>query len=281
MHILPRIDLYDSYEKEINSSKVECNYLENLILDFEKEKNIISFKEQFFGITQLYHDGLISKQIEENLNQSLVWKSQEETLNQLIKAGKISIGQFYRGEGINMNQVREIILPYKENILKFGETKIKSKIRHLFGLEKEIQTFGFKLQQELYRETIRPTGLMCIANGGFEPAYLAMNLADINDLAIVRYSHFSKEDSKLMLPKLSQKNYLRNRIENQEEVLIVDDWCCSGKTAEKVIKSVGKLKPKKIFFTSIRGNTNGGIIDTKIKIQKFFSPFEPMIIEVQ
>ena len=39
MQILPQIDLYSSYEKEINSSKIERNYLENLILDFEKEKN--------------------------------------------------------------------------------------------------------------------------------------------------------------------------------------------------------------------------------------------------
>ena len=180
-----------------------------------------------------------------------------------------------------MNQIREIILPYTENILKFGETRIKSKIRHLFELEKEIQTFGFKLQQELYRENIKPTEIIAIANGSFEPAYLAMGLTGLNDLTVVRYSQTSKNDSELMLPKLSPKNYLQNRIENQEEVLIVDDWCCSGKTAEKVIKSVGELKPKKIFFTSIRGDTNGKIADTKIKIQKVFSPYEPMIIQVQ
>ena len=219
MQILPQIDLYSSYEKEINSSKIERNYLENLILDFEKEKNIISFKEHIFGITQLYHDGLISKQVEENITQSSVWESQKETLDQLIKAGKISIGQFYSGEGINMNQIREIILPYTENILKFGETRIKSKIRHLFELEKEIQTFGFKLQQELYRENIKPTEIIAIANGSFEPAYLAMGLTGLNDLTVVRYSQTSKNDSELMLPKLSPKNYLQNRIENQEEVL--------------------------------------------------------------
>src|SRR3989339_297876 len=122
---LAKINLYDYYNTEINfSNEKNRDYLENLIRKIEGEENIIDFKEQLLAITQLYHDGLISSPVQEQK-----WKSQRETLDKLIKAGKISIRQFYSGEGIDMNQVREIILPSAEQILEYGNTsrKIKSK----------------------------------------------------------------------------------------------------------------------------------------------------------
>src|SRR3989339_417894 len=202
---LAKTNLYDYYNTEINfSNEKNRDYLENLIRKIEGEENIIDFKEQLLAITQLYHDGLIFSPVQEQK-----WKSQRETLDKLIKAGKISIGQFYSGEGIDMNQIREIILPSAEQILEYGDTSRKAKSRYLNYREGDIQNFGLILQEELKKETIKPTCLVCVANGGFEQAYLTMNLADINDLAIVRYSHVKEHDSQLMVPSNQPKKELK------------------------------------------------------------------------
>ena len=254
---LAKTNLYDYYNTEINfSNEKNRDYLENLIRKIEGEENIIDFKEQLLAITQLYHDGLISSPVQEQK-----WKSQRETLDKLIKAGKISIRQFYSGEGIDMNQVREIILPSAEQILEYGDTSRKAKSRYLNYREGDIQNFGLILQEELKARTIDPTGLMCIANGGFEPAYLAMNLTNIDDLIVARYSHVKENDSQLMIPDYQQKKDFKERI--KKEILIINDCIDTGKTASSVIFSILPLKPRKLFFASVEGNSKN--ISKKIK----------------
>src|SRR3989339_534235 len=254
---LAKTNLYDYYNTEINfSNEKNRDYLENLIRKIEGEENIIDFKEQLLAITQLYHDGLIFSPVQEQK-----WKSQRETLDKLIKAGKISIGQFYSGEGIDINQVREIILPSAEQILEYGDTSRKAKSRYLNYREGDIQNFGLILQEELKARTIDPTGLMCIANGGFEPAYLAMNLTNIDDLIVARYSHVKENDSQLMIPDYQQKKDFKERI--KKEILIINDCIDTGKTASSVIFSILPLKPKKLFFASVEGNSRN--ISKKIK----------------
>src|SRR3989339_588106 len=254
---LAKINLYDYYNTEINfSNEKNRDYLENLIRKIEGEENIIDFKEQLLAITQLYHDGLISSPVQEQK-----WKSQRETLDKLIKAGKISIRQFYSGEGIDMNQVREIILPSAEQILEYGNTSRKAKSRYLNYREGDIQNFGLILQEELKAKTIDPTSLMCIANGGFEPAYLAMNLTNIDDLIVARYSHVKENDSQLMIPDYQQKKDFKEKI--KKEILIINDCIDTGKTASSVIFSILPLKPRKLFFASVEGNSKN--ISNKIK----------------
>src|SRR3989339_159661 len=226
---LAKTNLYDYYNTEINfSNEKNRDYLENLIRKIEGEENIIDFKEQLLAITQLYHDGLISSPVQEQK-----WKSQRETLDKLIKAGKISIRQFYSGEGIDMNQVREIILPSAEQILEYGNTSRKAKSRYLNYREGDIQNFGLILQEELKAKTIDPTSLMCIANGGFEPAYLAMNLTNIDDLIVARYSHVKENDSQLMIPDYQQiKDF---KVKKIAEVL-------SSETSKKIISYLTTVK---------------------------------------
>lgn len=257
MKKIPELDITKHYQTEFDLAKGSNSYrvyLNELIKKIENEKNPMDFKEQLLAITQLYFDSTFDSTsyacflIEQNPDE---WNTQSEVLDKLILAGKNAIGSFYSGDGIDLDSVKEIILPYADSIIKYGPEASIPKVRHLRGLYQNVQTFGIELQKTFdYTKPIDT--LVCIASGAFEPSFLAMNIKEKEDLVVMRYSVAGRDDKHVKVPNGASERYLKSKIEDKT-VLVVEDVVCEGGTLAEVMKYSSGFRPDELYGISVKG----------------------------
>ncbi|MEA3514452.1 MAG: hypothetical protein U9R34_03180 [Nanoarchaeota archaeon] len=97
MKAIPNISLSKHYQIERSFIKHHYNMnLQELIKNVETEDNPLNFNDQLLAISQLYFEGLIEKDTDQNIDQKNPWSEQQyETLSRLNLAGKKAIGSFY------------------------------------------------------------------------------------------------------------------------------------------------------------------------------------------
>src|SRR3989344_8024474 len=146
--------------------KIEtCKELLNRI---KYEKNPWGFKQEILGIIQLYFDGLIKNEFKFYQNNKKL-----KTLEELCLAGKNYIGKFYKGEGKDMGQEKEIILSNEKDILKRSSGAYLNP-SHLINKEDNIINSIPFLEEKLteYLKNNKIETIVPITSEGFEPSFL-------------------------------------------------------------------------------------------------------------
>ena len=274
MRPIPNISLSRHYQKE--RLFIEQPYslnLQNLIQKIENEDNPLNFNTQLLAISQLYFEGLIEKDIDQNIDKENPGSEQSEALSRLNLAGKKAIGSFYRGNGVDFDDIREIFLPYASIILQYGNNDCTAKHRHAYFTDyDEVQRFGLNLP--ILSDYIEDTDtIVCVASGGFEPSYLLMDMMDKEDLAVMRYSYNNKNDSEVRVPAFVTESDLGSQIEGKK-VLVVEDVVSTCKSLNQVMKFVYNRKPKEVYGTSVCASDYHP--DMKVKI---LNPLRPFLCE--
>lgn len=255
MHKLPNIDLENHYYNKFKSTKgIYSRTIGELLYYIEKEDNVIDFKNELLSITQLYFDGLLKRVSENDFenNDALEWSNRSAVLNSLFLAGKKTIGGFYWNGEIDFEEIKKLVLPHSE-ILADDNSYELAKKRHLDNKESTIQEFGLDLQKRINCEVEVPNKIVCISSGGFEPAYLLMNLVEIDDLVAVRYSRHKREDSKVKTLEKVSSSFSINSNSKSECIWVIDDITANGATLSEVIKYVLKSEPSKVYGISVKG----------------------------
>ena len=255
MKMILDIDIKEHYKSEFDSAEgwyTSAGRLDALIKEIESEENPIDFKEQLLAITQLYFDSILdypnyaSFSTEQNTDE---WAEQSEALDNLILAGKKSIGSFYQGDGIDFDEVKEIILPYADKIIEYNPTFDYAKTRHLRDAEQNVQRFGIELQKTF--DNTKPIDtLVCIASGGFEPSFLAMDIIEKEELAVVRYSNESRDDQEVKVPIHTPEENLKSKIKDKT-VLVIEDIVYTGMTLAKVMKYASGFMPNELYGIAV------------------------------
>lgn len=235
--------------------------LKQLTEKIEREDNPVAFKDQLLSIIQLYFNGLLSENDEQ---------SKEELPDKLCLAGKKAMGSFYRGEGIDFDSVKEMFLPYASEIIE-QNPEGAARCRHLLNYQQEVYQFGLKLPDILNGPF---DTLVCVATGGFEPSFLAMDIMEKDSLIPVRYSHRRQMDTKVKILKKASAAY--PRMIKDKKVLVIEDWTIDGKSLVKVMKYVAKMEPSELYSAAVTGSTPGISIPGSTKI----NPMDPYIFKV-
>ena len=274
MNPIPNISLSRHYQAE--KLLIEHSYhlnLQDLMKKIETEDNPLNFNDQLLAITQLYFEGLIEKYIDQNIDQENLESEQSETLSRLNLAGKKAIGSFYRGNGVDFDDIRETFLPYASTIMQSGNNDCAAKHRHAFFTDyDEVQRFGLNLP--IISDYIGDIDtIACVASGGFEPSYLLMDMMEKEELAVMRYSYNNKDDSEVRVPAYVSENYLGSQIKGKK-VLVVEDMVSTGESLGQVMKFVSNLKPKEVYGTSVIGNNY--VINLNANI---LNPLHPFLCE--
>lgn len=259
MYKLPNLDLDKHYRTEFISASYDYQHdLKNLLERIERESNPINFWNQLYAITRLFYDGLLCNGFldfyKRQFRKLELWSDQKEVLDKLVECGKIAIGQFYRGDGIDSGKLREIFLPFSDRILKHGVNS-KAPSRKLDITYNDVQKFGLALQENLNDRISTPTSEICIASGGFEPSYLALNLIDREELTIARYSRIKKADKKVLTPKNAPEDYLDSAVKGKI-VLVCEDSIGRGNTIQKLLQEIIKSKPTGLYGAVVSTNKN-------------------------
>ena len=266
MKPIPKINLNTHYESEFSSAELQFyNNMPGLIKMIETEDNPVNFKNQLLSIAQLYFDDLVDNDVSGNTD----WPEQSEALSKLNLAGKKAIGSFYRGEGIDFDGVKETLLPYASVFQKYAKNEKQSKARHLFYKSDYVQRFGLKLQQASNSMADIDT-IVCVASGGFEPSYLAMDMLEKEDLGVMRFSYIERKDSKVRVPACTPYSCLDAQIRDKR-VMVVEDWMASGRSWSYVMKFTSDFKPAELYG----GSVIGGDIIAPWFIMKVFSSSDP------
>ncbi len=213
--------------------------LEEILGALQKTRDSFFVKEQVYGIAQLYTDGLI-----ENPFQKHMWDEQERVLRNIHQAGIIATGQFYYGQEVDVEQIRDLILPNSQQILRYGSSR-GAKSRHLFKGMRETQKIGLEFQKR-HKEIGQIDSIVAVASGGFEPAYLIAHILGRNEIVGVRYSNCHRDDIVAKIPSGAPKDYLDGYCKGQN-VAIVEDLVCSGTSMQRVAEEVIKHSPKRII----------------------------------
>ncbi|MCK4808836.1 MAG: phosphoribosyltransferase [Candidatus Aenigmarchaeota archaeon] len=254
MKKIQEINLDEIYEDEILSVKpYTFNYkLADYLEMIQEENNPLDFKEQLLAVTQLYYDGILRDQFWSGNFFGL--KSKEfslklEILDKLILSGKIAVGSFYEGKGIDADEVRSIFMPYISDILRYGNAETPSKTRHLRFNWSDVQDFGIALQERLDYKVKFPDVIVSVASGGLEPAYLAMHVTEKDDLFVLRYST-EKEDSGVQVFG-KDKDYFDGKNLKDKNVFVIDDIIETGTTMFNVLRYIFNLKPSELYGSSV------------------------------
>ena len=194
---------------------------------------------------------------------------QAEALSKLNLAGKKAIGSFYRGEGIDFDDVKETLLPYASVIMQYSQMDKESKLRHLFYKSDKVQRFGLKLPQVSSSMADIDT-IVCVASGGFEPSYLTMDMLEKEDLSVMRFSYIERKDSKVKVPACTSYRCLDAQIRDKK-VMVVEDWIASGRSWSYVMKFTSDFKPAELYG----GSVIGGDIMAPWFIMEVFSSSDP------
>ena len=254
MRPIPDIHLNNHYQTEFSSALegLPMN-IPQLIKTIDAEDNPVNFRNQLLSISQLYFDGLIKTKNGADMAKGATWAEQAQALYNLNLAGKKAIGSFYRGKGIDFDGVKEIFMPYASAIIQYGGNDSIAKHRNIFDDYNTVHAFG----RNLYDECRNITGIdtiVCVAGGGFEPSYLAMDILEKEELAVMRYSSYrSMPDSNVKLPKFAPKGYINDQIKNKK-VLVIEDYVVSGKSLNKVMNYISKRKSREIYCTTVIGS---------------------------
>ena len=266
MKKIQEINLDDIYEDEILSVKsYTFSYkLDDYLEMIQEENNPVDFKEQLFMITQLYYDGILNNQ--RWSDNAFGLKSKEfslklEILDKLILSGKVAVGSFYEGKGIDADEVRDIFMQYISDILKYGDTEADSKTRHLRSNWSDVQDFGIVLQERLDSKVKFPDVIVSVASGGLEPAYLAMHITEKDDLFVLRYST-ERNDSKVQVFG-RDNNYFDGNDLKDKNVFVFDDIIETGTTMFNVLRYIFNLKPSELYGSSV--------------YSRFITPIKPYI----
>ena len=266
MKKIQEINLDDIYEDEILSVKsYTFSYkLDDYLEMIQEENNPVDFKEQLFMITQLYYDGILNNQ--RWSDNAFGLKSKEfslklEILDKLILSGKVAVGSFYDGKGIDADEVRDIFMPYISDILKYGDAEADSKTRHLRSNWSDVQDFGIALQERLDSKVKFPDVIVSVASGGLEPAYLAMHITEKDDLFVLRYST-ERNDSKVQVFG-RDNNYFDGNDLKDKNVFVFDDIIETGTTMFNVLRYIFNLKPSELYGSSV--------------YSRFITPIKPYI----
>ena len=248
MNKIQDMNIGEYYRAELDSAKsdyyFEARSLRELLIDIKTEYNPVSFKEQLLAINQLYFEGTL--QNPNDLN------AQSQTFEKLFLAGKSAIGSFYEGNGIDFDKIKEMVLPYADKIINYGNTTgFANKRRDLRRCEKHTLNFGLELQKT-FDDTKPIDTLVCIASGAFEPSFLAMHIKEKDELTVVRYSHRNYSDYDIRIPKSFPKEYLNSKIKDKK-VLIAEDHIASGETVKKVTSFISSLNPDELYCMSALG----------------------------
>ena len=233
-----------------NSEDYFAKNINDLIDELKQTSEPLSFLQHYIAMTQLFFDGLISRKCEseEPGEKQAEWKDQKQALENIYLNGRKTIGSFYKGEGIPFDKVKTFLSEYMPEITAYSDSKY-AKGQHLDkpASKSRIQKFGQmlnKLKQHGF------DSLICIASGGFEPAFLAMHVLDNDSLTSVRYSRMSKYDSKVKIPANAPANYLSQTVENKK-VLLIEDFPCTGTTLVNVVSKLIQHNPSELYIATV------------------------------
>jgi hypoxanthine phosphoribosyltransferase len=241
-----------SHGAEFANKKYDYQHsLQYLLCKLEKEMNPLVFKEQLLAITQLYFDGLVEVDKKnhsglENVIHPENWPEQEAILNALISSGKIAIWQYHNSEEVDTNKIKNIILPFADGILKYGRKTEVAKLRHLSTTGYRLRNFTDALQKIVGTKIVDLASIVCVASGGFEPSYLAANIAGLEKITAIRYSRYAQHDKQILVPRDASHDYLESAI-RKKNVLVVDDFILNGKTMLDVLKEIIAIKPTALY----------------------------------
>lgn len=222
--------------KKDNSKGDIFELLERIIV----EDNPINGLNQYLSICQLYFDGLVEKK-EGNLNEKLL------ILNKLFLQGKSTVGSFYRNCEINFNNIRDLINKYGEKIYNYSSLK-ESKKRNLMGAYLGTRKLGYYLPQYIQEPDI----VVSIASGAFESTFLAMDIFDLNNFLVLRYSTLYRSDKNVKLPINYPINLVKEQI-NGKRVLLIDDILCFGTTLNAVTNYILEYNPSSLDIGIVNG----------------------------
>lgn len=266
MKKIQKINLDEIYEDEIlNVKPYTFNYkLADYLEVIQEENNPLDFKEQLLAITQLYYDGILRDQFWSGNVFALKSKKfslKLEILNRLILSGKIAVGSFYEGKGIDADEVRGIFMPYISDILRYGDAEAESKTRHLKCYWSDVQDFGIALQERLDNKVKSPDVIVSVASGGLEPAYLAMHITEKDDLFVLRYSTETGDSNVQVFGK--DNNYFDGKDLKGKNVFVIDDIIETGITMLNVLRYIFNLKPSELYGSFV--------------YSRFITPIKPYI----
>jgi hypoxanthine phosphoribosyltransferase len=233
-----------------NTSNVARMDLSGHIMELKNESlNIIDLNEHMLKIIQLYVDGLIGPFMAKNPHDF----SQDEkraTFNSLWEAVQDITSLRYTVNNENESHKTEMkkfitlenVLEREEIILNCGSRGL-SNTRHIY---KNYDSVKKSIQEA---KNIFKTGkidfAIAIASGSFEPASVISKFFGIKEILPVRYSHYRKNDDKVLLPFEISEDYLLEKI-GDANILLFEDQIITGETINTIEKWVAGYNPKKI-----------------------------------
>lgn len=211
------------------------------------------FKDALLGALQLFYDGIVKfKLTSKNPD---IWREQEEVLQAMISSVRLTVAQYYKSQPIPFHDVRECVLPYSEQLVRYG-LKGKCKIRHLDKKEHELPAYISDVTEALDDKQIDL--IIPIASGGFEPACLTADYLNVANMLPIRCSRVSRSDTRVVTPYQAPEDYALHAIQGKH-VLLVDDILLSGGTSSKTIKWVQKHNPGSTYFAVVLRDTDSRI----------------------
>lgn len=226
-------------------------------------------KEAVLALNQLYIDSIISGRI----SNTPPWKGQERTLENLINAGVLAVGSFYRGNSLEwIYQVKEMV--FLSGINKWKKSEAGVEYRHLEEFDCTINEWANSVSK--CNEIKDVDVIVPIASEGFEPAFLLNYIIKKPFILPLRYSRCKRKDSSVRFPAISPKDWASNQIRGKK-VLVVEGTSLTGTSLKKVVGYVAEQKPEKVLFSAVIANEKARqrIEDTnKKKIDKNTFTFE-------
>ncbi|MBI4919060.1 hypothetical protein HY837_03960 [archaeon] len=214
-------------------SDIELN---DLLETLETERRPRFFKELVLGILQFYFDGLLQVYDTEKRDE------QSKVLKSLLESACITVDGFY-GEGIPFDQVKEKLLPLNYTLCDVCEP-VRAEKRRLSWQEWSVEKYGRITAQLLKNKNIDV--IVPIAAGGFEPAVLNAVDLGVNNIFPVRFSYWTRRDSKVLLPVcIESKESVKQQLQGKN-VLVVEDIIFFGRSAIRVIDWLKMQNPASI-----------------------------------
>ncbi|MBT3691128.1 phosphoribosyltransferase [Candidatus Woesearchaeota archaeon] len=208
------------------------------------ENDPILVREMYFALTQLYYDSLIER--------GSVTPDQEKVWKDVCLAGKAITGSFYRNQGVNYDAVNTFLVPNLGDIIESieGTGNLESTFRHCIYRYRSVYHFGRNLPNFI-EEIGHPDTLVAVATGAFEPAFLAMDILEIDDVLPIRHSRVSRNDKYPRFLDNGDSSY-PEKLLNEKKVLIIDDMVDTGKTMVRIESLVNQFDPKKLDMCTVK-----------------------------
>ena len=223
----------DSALEKAGGSRLSCFYYERL-LDVCK-------------ISQMYFDALVDKNWTKDR-----WPEQSKALEDLISIGRVAAESFLERKDDVFIPARETIRAAYKELLKTIDYEDVAQEPNLYACHySTIDNFGSNMNK------LKNTGynfdtVICIADGGFLPAFVGGYAFPDSKILPIRYSYHTRNDLNIMLPSSSSYSYAADLITGKN-ILVVDDIVVDKVTAMVVLRNVIQYKPASIVFASVIG----------------------------